>query len=102
VGREGRAECVVGVKSVQYMVVASSRPRLPCCSRNETPRKIPKAWKARVRAVEALSQSIDIPRSLFLRGSIWYRACQHRSSHGPRDIDLLTTRSGPTPNFDSS
>ena len=21
----------------------------------------------------------------FLRGSIWYGACQHRSSHGPRD-----------------
>ena len=25
----------------------------------------------------------------FLRGSIWYGACQYRSSHGPRDTDLL-------------
>jgi hypothetical protein len=25
----------------------------------------------------------------FLRGSIWYEACQHRSSHGPRDTDPL-------------
>jgi hypothetical protein len=37
----------------------------------------------------------------FLRGSIWYGACQYRSSHGPRDTDPLTTRSGLTPNFDS-
>src|SRR2546423_6603455 len=25
----------------------------------------------------------------FLRGSIWYGACQYRSSHGPRDTDPL-------------
>src|SRR5271170_1068010 len=26
---------------------------------------------------------------VFLRGSIWYGACQCRSSHGPRDTDPL-------------
>jgi hypothetical protein len=73
VGREGRAEYAVGVKGVQYMVVASSRPRLPLLQS----RKIPNAWKARVRAVETLSQSIDIPRSFQPEDEIRRRGAIH-------------------------
>jgi hypothetical protein len=45
--------------------VTSEQSGLVClyCSRDETSRKIPNTRKAHLRAVETLSQSIDIPRS---------------------------------------
>jgi hypothetical protein len=70
VGREGRAECAMGVKGVHTWWSVTS-------SRDETSRKIPNAWKAHVRAVETLSQSIDIPRSFQPEHEIHRRGAIH-------------------------
>jgi hypothetical protein len=81
VGREGRAACAVGVKGVHG--VAGQRDEravgfvCPCCSQDETSRKIPNAWKAHVRVVETLSQSIDILRSFQPKDEIHRRGAIH-------------------------